>query len=393
MMYGTESAGGSGIYTSDTQNIVDMYVLFGYDEETCKVANKNSYSEANWAALVQNEMIEGRPVVYTAVSGGWYGGGHAFNVDGYNSSTNKYHVNFGWSGDGNNWLSMNSFSDGAGSTYNQDQQMVMGIQPAVVGPKISVDNSSLSFNCKAGETKTATFIVTGINLEDGIALTANDANNVFDIDVTNISIDDATAGKLVTVTFAPLDAATFNGTITLTSTNAKTITVNLTGKGTKGTLPNPVLNAATNVTNNSFDISWVLESLANVTYNLSVSTNTGSIVANVTDIAQNNYTVTGLTAGATYICAVKAMPVNPASFNASAWSNRVTITLPTGPALEEGDVNGDGKVDVEDMNIIINIILETDKAENYTTKTDLTNDGKVDVEDMNVIITKILAQQ
>lgn len=56
-----------------------------------------------------------------------------------------------------------------------------------------------------------------------------------------------------------------------------------------------------------------------------------------------------------------------------------------------GDVNLDGKVDVEDMNIIINIMLETDQAENYDGRANLNGDDKVDIEDMNAVINIMLA--
>lgn len=55
-----------------------------------------------------------------------------------------------------------------------------------------------------------------------------------------------------------------------------------------------------------------------------------------------------------------------------------------------GDVNGDGKVDVEDINIAIDIILENTTADSYPAA-DINGDGKVDVEDINAIIDIILA--
>ena len=55
-----------------------------------------------------------------------------------------------------------------------------------------------------------------------------------------------------------------------------------------------------------------------------------------------------------------------------------------------GDVNGDGKVDVEDVNAAINIILELKTQDDYSGSADLNGDGKVDVEDVNAIINIIL---
>ena len=60
------------------------------------------------------------------------------------------------------------------------------------------------------------------------------------------------------------------------------------------------------------------------------------------------------------------------------------------PTYQKGDVTGDGKIDVEDVNAVINIILKTKQAGDYPGKADVTGDGKVDVEDVNAIINIIL---
>ena len=111
MAYGVS---GSGILTTQSQRIVNMFKTFGYNQNTVRLVSKSNYNETNWASLLQTEMAEGRPVVYLAVSS--TGGGHAFNVDGYRSSDNTYHINFGWSGSGNNWCVMNAFTSANSST-------------------------------------------------------------------------------------------------------------------------------------------------------------------------------------------------------------------------------------------------------------------------------------
>ncbi|MBO4871643.1 MAG: leucine-rich repeat protein [Muribaculaceae bacterium] len=58
---------------------------------------------------------------------------------------------------------------------------------------------------------------------------------------------------------------------------------------------------------------------------------------------------------------------------------------------ELGDVTGDGKVDIEDVNACINIILEIKDTSDYPSESDLTGDGKVDVEDVNMLINMILS--
>lgn len=55
-----------------------------------------------------------------------------------------------------------------------------------------------------------------------------------------------------------------------------------------------------------------------------------------------------------------------------------------------GDLNGDGAVDVEDVNLIINVILECTDVAQLAGNADLNGDGAVDVEDLNAIINIIL---
>lgn len=229
MMYGTESAGGSGIYTTDTQNIVDMFTLFGYNSSTCRVIQKSSYSESNWASAIQAEMAAGRPIVFMAVSSS--AGGHAFNVDGYDSSSNKYHVNFGWSGDGNSWYSMNAFSYG-GYTFNSGQQAVIGIQPpSSTTPVITVSPTSLNWTgCTTGETYTKTFTVTGSDLRGAVTVSSN--SGTFTVSPTTITAAQAQAGATVTVTYKPTSSGTQNGTITLSSSGASDKTVSVSGTAT-----------------------------------------------------------------------------------------------------------------------------------------------------------------
>lgn len=58
--------------------------------------------------------------------------------------------------------------------------------------------------------------------------------------------------------------------------------------------------------------------------------------------------------------------------------------------LKVGDITGDGKVDVSDVNAAINIILELKTQADYPGNADLTGDDKVDVADVNELINIIL---
>ena len=56
-----------------------------------------------------------------------------------------------------------------------------------------------------------------------------------------------------------------------------------------------------------------------------------------------------------------------------------------------GDLNGDGVVDVEDVNVIINNILNNTVEAALHAASDLTHDGTVDVEDLNALVNIILS--
>ena len=268
MGYGTSSAGGSGVSVDSVCNIRDAFTFFGYDSSTTRFVKKTSaysggttlYTDSQWAALIQAEMAAGRPIVFCAVSSN--AGGHAFNVDGYNGSTNKYHINFGWSGDGNAWCSLNSFGYSS-YNFNVYQQMVIGIQPpsgSSATPTLSVSPSSLSFSATAGETVSKTFTVTGSNLTGNVTLTKTDANGVYTISPTTISASAAASGATVTVTYKPTAAGTQTGSITIASSGATSKTVSLSGTATAAALTTytPVMSAANSnyITSSSFRADW-----------------------------------------------------------------------------------------------------------------------------------------
>ncbi|MBR2145982.1 MAG: leucine-rich repeat protein [Muribaculaceae bacterium] len=79
------------------------------------------------------------------------------------------------------------------------------------------------------------------------------------------------------------------------------------------------------------------------------------------------------------------------STEASGMDNVYTNLWPQ-PTIPRGDINGDNKVDVSDVNIIINIMLGKASASNYPGNADLNNDGKVDVSDVSLLIDVVLGK-
>ena len=65
-----------------------------------------------------------------------------------------------------------------------------------------------------------------------------------------------------------------------------------------------------------------------------------------------------------------------------------TIVFPEAPLLP-GDINGDGVVDISDVNIVINIMLGKEEP---TPTSDVTDDGQVDISDVNAVINIMLGK-
>lgn len=117
------------------------------------------------------------------------------------------------------------------------------------------------------------------------------------------------------------------------------------------------------------------------------ATETGDAnVRTIAGITGNSYTVEGLNENALYNVKVRALYTDNTE---GGWSDTWLVQLHGGG--KPGDVNLDGSVDIEDANIVINIILETDQASNYDGRANLNSDDKVDIEDLNMIISIILS--
>ena len=328
MMYGTESAGGSGIYTTQSQIIATMFKTLGYDSNT-RLANKSSYTDANWKALIQAEMAASRPVVYLGVDP--QGGGHAFNVDGYRDSDGKFHVNFGWSGDGNSWYAMNSFTYG-GYTFSQTQQAIVGIQPpggAANTPQLTVNPTSLSFTgATTGQTYTKTFTVSGANLTGNVTISSS--NNAFTVSPSTLTAAQAQAGATVTVTYAPTTAGTHSGNITVASSGATSKTVTVSGSATA---PTPVLTV--NPTSLSFSGCVTGQSYTQ-TFTVSATNVTGSV-----NISSNNarFTVSPSTLTAAQAMAGATITVTYSPTAAGTHTGTISVTS-TGATTKTVSVSG-----------------------------------------------------
>jgi len=290
MDYSPEGSGAAG------EDILRAVKFFGYDE-TAELVYKSTadfygsetelINDADWAVLLQEELAEGRPVVYCAydyeTSRGW--AGHAFNVDGYNATDNTYHVNWGWSGEGNGDFALNAFSYG-NYTFDIEQAIVRGIQPPITTPTIKVSPVQLNMEAYADKTATATLTVKGMFLSDDITLTLNDENGVFSLDNDKVALSETEAGKEITVTYAPLFSGEHNATIVLSSPEAEDVVVAIHGDASLETYA-PVMQPADSayISLTSFQADWtdMTEDKNVASYTLEVNTKPGTILLTEAD--------------------------------------------------------------------------------------------------------------
>ena len=134
MYYGSAFNGGSGSTLINIPNLRQgnalngMIKYFGYSSSATGM-ERIKYDDNSWTALVRGELDASRPIIYGSVP--QYSSGHCFVCDGYDDE-NRYHFNWGWSGDGDGFFTLNSLTPNIGPysyDFTSGQQMLVGIQP------------------------------------------------------------------------------------------------------------------------------------------------------------------------------------------------------------------------------------------------------------------------
>ena len=414
-------------------------------------------SDADWSVMIQDELIAGRPVVYCAYSYSnaynmFYG--HAFNVDGYDASTDMYSINWGWSGTGNGYFALRAFAN-QGYNYNLGELMVMGIEPPapieaydpVMSPVDSTYITLTSFRA-AWTDETSAENVTSYTLEvnpgDGsnhgvyekvftetfrqCTSTGSSAisnfNNYCDNSgwsgsnayEANGGIRLGTSTKTGSITTPPLDMTQSGGKMTVVasikpyssdtnvpvkiSCGASVVNLTITAAGTQTIVLDCDANESQKVT---FATTEGGKRVIINQVDIYSSTNDGKMVFSVpaesgdstmrviTDITDKYYTVQDLTAGGTFNYRVKAHYVNGTQ---SEWSNIEVVTLfDNGPApheYEKGDVNHDGDLSIADVTLLISYVLKNGVGSACPICADVNNDGFFTIADVTMLISKVL---
>lgn len=148
MNYNTAAGGGSGATTNfamgwGTNTAEYALKAYFHYKPTIKTIYREgisqyvpaftSYSTSAWLTALKAELTAGRPFIYR---GSGSGGGHAWVCDGFESSDNTMHFNWGWSGSGpNGYYSVDDIAPpilgtgGGSGGFNSGQAAIINVQP------------------------------------------------------------------------------------------------------------------------------------------------------------------------------------------------------------------------------------------------------------------------
>ena len=87
-----------------------------------------------------------------------------------------------------------------------------------------------------------------------------------------------------------------------------------------------------------------------------------------------------------FVCPKELQPEFGSSFIPEGW----TVKHNDEPEFATGDVNGDGTIDVVDINVLVSITLGNASADEYNGRADVNGDGAIDIIDINAIVAIIL---
>jgi endonuclease I len=120
-----------------------------------------------------------------------------------------------------------------------------------------VDGHQLNFGTHSvGDDATLNLYVKGKNLKDDITLTLSGSDN-FTLAKSTVTAAEANTGCDVAVSYSAAEAGSFEATVTLSSSEFDSVTVNLVGEATESpVLESLILNEPTNVTATSYTLTW-----------------------------------------------------------------------------------------------------------------------------------------
>jgi len=194
---------GSGALSSQVPIALKTY--FDYDNKA-QYIKRDQNPDLDWIGLLKDQIDDGLPVFYDG-NGSNVNDGHAFVLDGYNSS-NNFHINWGWGGNSDGFYAITvssssglNPSNSSNGPYSYNQGAVINIIPrGNNSPGYSVLQNGLSFTIikvnggRFGNLQLAmNFIKANADGAD-CSIQFEDGTTELDIDTESITFDGGSLG-------------------------------------------------------------------------------------------------------------------------------------------------------------------------------------------------------
>ena len=221
---------------------------------------------------------------------------------------------------------------------------ISGIAEAAT-PTIITDKTELSFSTDLTNAASETLAVSGRFLSKNVAVALDDANGVFSVDQSSVHATEE--GVSVNVSFQSSKAGSFTGKLTLSSTGAQNVSVNLTGEAMDGgSASDPYLNISRYAT---IDEAGWRTALVNTLYKYAEFTDNGCAWLTMPvygGFVGANYTINSSTysAGAGPQKWISSPIGTNNTYTGTTWTNTASVTKPFyGSSSYFTATSGDGR--------------------------------------------------
>lgn len=396
MSYGSK---GSGAMSEDVPKVLATY--FHYAKS---VFLQRDYFEGDWDACLRGELDKARPLYY---SGQANDGGHAFVLDGYDTD-GYFHVNWGWGGrsDGYFVSSLLSPSDqGMGSFeggYNTRQATLSYLQPQTE-TRLVLSPSYLDFGTlQPGRSATQTVDLGGEVITDVVTatLTGEDSGS-FSLSRSTFTADEVMHGVQITVNYKPTGTDKDKHTATLTVQGGgwdQSLSIPITGRVNVEPL---IMASADSLDFGNVELgSTTKKALSLNGVNLKSDVTLSLSGSGAASYRLSNTTITKASMARGVAVVVFFTPTTEGEHDAlltiagGGAEQPATVVLSgcVKPQTPSFDVTGDGRIDIDDVNALVSIILESKMPTDFPGQPDIDGNGQVDINDISLLINTILAQ-
>ena len=379
IMYNTTSSSAVPLFLQMKLNTV-----FGYDAGV-KLVSRSNYSNDDWEKLIYNELSSRRPVLYGGVGDR---DAHEFICDGYDGE-GMFHINWGWNGDCNGFYRLSMLQPNGHSSYSDGQDALIGIKSSDMAPGAVMKADDIV--CEQGkEIGELTWTSGTMTIPQGTPKLSTTATKdspvgIYPIIISRGSITEndlkLVNGKLTIVKTEPPRNLYLDGLLNYTDRRSIDGTVKV-----YATVVNP-----TDKNYTDFFVYRVKNRNGSYWREFLASMIPVDVVAHDSELI--SFQINNLEAEKEYQIVFEYLE----NVNGNRqWKEMGSIELGRSEIenpVKKGDLNGDGKVSITDVVMIVDVIAGIITDANQRAAADVNGDGSVTITDCVAAIDLIAAQQ